>query len=110
MNGPSHSRSEPQTPPEQAPVTLPQPYRSTPVFDEISLPAALRSAHSLKAGTWGRICVIEGQLKLTYCDTHAQVLLSPEVSGLIQPQQLHFVEPLGPIKMRIDFFDTQPDG
>ena len=109
MNGPSHSRREPQKPPQE-PVTLPKPYRSTPVFDEISLPATLRSAHSLKAGTWGRICVIEGQLRLTYCDTHAEVMLSPEVSGLIQPQQLHFVEPLGPIKMRIDFFDTQPDG
>ncbi len=37
------------------------PYRSTPVFDEISLPAALRNEHSTKAGVWGLICVIEGQ-------------------------------------------------
>ncbi|MHA6770286.1 serpin family protein [Sphingobium ummariense] len=29
------------------------PYRSTPLFDEATLPAALRSEHRTKAGVWG---------------------------------------------------------
>jgi len=101
MNGPS--REQAQSNPEP-----PVPYRCTPIFDEIRLPDALRNVHSLKAGTWGKICILDGQLKLTYCDPHSVVTLSPEQSGLIQPQQLHYVEPLGPIKMRVDFYDRQP--
>jgi hypothetical protein len=43
-------------------------YRSTPVFDEVTLPAALRADHRTKAGTWGVITVLEGQLRLTFVD------------------------------------------
>lgn len=110
MNGPSQSPVQPQSHASQTHAVLPAPYRSTPVFDETTLPDALRSQHSLRTGTWGKICMIEGQLKLTYCDTQDTVILSSSVCGLIQPQQLHFVEPLGPIKMRIDFYDCPPDG
>src|SRR3546814_1000811 len=38
------------------------PYRSTPVFDETSLPAALRGEHRTKAGVWGLIRVLEGKI------------------------------------------------
>lgn len=41
MNGPS--REQAQSNPEP-----PVPYRSTPIFDEIRLPDALRNVHSLK--------------------------------------------------------------
>jgi tellurite resistance-related uncharacterized protein len=110
MNDLSQSQVQTKTGASQNHAVPPAPYRSTPIFDETSLPAALLNEHSLKAGTWGRICLIEGQVKLTYCDPHAVVTLSPERPGLIQPQQAHFVEPLGAIKMRIDFYDRQPDG
>ncbi|MGI4721607.1 MAG: DUF1971 domain-containing protein [Janthinobacterium lividum] len=110
MNDPSQSQAKPKADTSQTHAVPPAPYRSTPIFDETTLPPALLNVHSLKPGTWGQICVIEGQLKLTYCDPHATVTLSPERPGLIQPQQAHFVEPLGAIKMRIDFYDRQPDG
>lgn len=110
MNGPHQSQNQTKASTSQTHNASPAPYRSTPVFDEVSLPNALRHEHSLKAGTWGQICMLEGKLKLTYCDPRAEVTLSPGKSGLIQPQQFHFVEPLGAIKMRIDFYDRQPDG
>src|SRR3546814_2805171 len=44
------------------------PYRSTPVFDETSLPAALRGEHRTKAGVWGLIRVLEGKLQLNIID------------------------------------------
>ena len=87
-----------------------QPYRSTPVFDAASLPAALRSEHSLKAGTWGLIPVLEGQVRLVYRDPHMEVVLSPGTPGRIRPEQVHFVEPLGPFRMRVDFYNQPPDG
>jgi tellurite resistance-related uncharacterized protein len=41
----------------------PEPYNSTPVFDEKSLPDALRNEHRTKSGTWGLLRVLEGTVK-----------------------------------------------
>ncbi|WBX82989.1 DUF1971 domain-containing protein [Sphingosinicella microcystinivorans] len=84
------------------------PYRSTPVFDEHTLPAALRSRHNTKAGVWGIIRVFEGRLRLTYLDPPSEIVVEQGGSGLLRPQQDHFVEPLGPIRMRVDFYDAPP--
>lgn len=86
-----------------------QPYRSTPVFDEITLPAALRADHRTKAGTWGVIHVLEGELRLTYVDPPSSVLLSPGSPGLVLPGQTHFVTPVGPMRMRVDFHAEAPE-
>jgi len=86
----------------------PAPYRSTPVFDEASLPAALRARHSTKAGVWGMIRMIEGRLKLTYLDPPSEIILDPATPGLLLPEQPHFVEPLGPMRMQVDFYDQPP--
>ncbi|QZP09094.1 DUF1971 domain-containing protein [Caenibius sp. WL] len=86
-----------------------QPYRSTPIFDEDTLPQALRAGHNTKAGVWGVIRVLEGELRLTYLeDPPSEVLLTPGQPGLIRPQQPHFVTPLGPMKMQVDFYDQPP--
>lgn len=86
------------------------PYRSTPEFDEKTLPAALRAEHRTKAGVWGVIRVIEGRLKLTYLDPPSTTILTPELPGLILPEQPHFVEPLGAVRMQVDFYDEPPSG
>ena len=86
-----------------------EPYRSTPVFDQNTLPAALRARHSTKAGVWGVIRVLEGELRLTYLEPESSVLLTPETSGQVLPQQPHFVTPQGPMRMQVDFHDSPPD-
>ncbi len=86
-----------------------QPYRSTPVFDEGSLPAALRGEHSTKAGVWGLIRVLEGKLRLSFADPQAEQVLEPGKPGLCQPQQVHHVTPLGPMRMQVDFYDVEPE-
>ena len=93
-------------PPEMA-VT---PYRSTPVFTEETLPAALQKRHNTKAGVWGVIRVIEGELDLTFCDPHSETALRPGTPGILQPEQWHFVTLRGPMKMQIDFYDQPPPG
>lgn len=90
------------------PGTAPAPYRSTPLFDEISLPAALRARHNTKAGVWGVVRVIEGRLKLTYLDPVSDLVLQPGKPGLLRPEQPHFVEPLGAMKMQVDFYNEAP--
>lgn len=89
-------------------MTAPSPYRSTPLFDEDTLPKALRNRHNTKAGVWGLIRVIEGELKLTYVDPPSEVMLDPSRPGLILPEQVHFVIPVGAMKMRVDFYDQLP--
>ncbi len=85
-----------------------QPYRSTPVFDEASLPAALRREHRTKVGVWGVLRVLEGRLKLTYLDPPSETIITPGVPGLILPDQPHFVEPLGAMRMQVDFYSAPP--
>lgn len=84
------------------------PYRSTAVFTETTLPAALRTKHSTKAGVWGIVRVIEGRVKLTYLDPPSVITLDPHTAGLLLPEQPHFVTPVGAMKMRVDFYDRPP--
>lgn len=86
----------------------PAPYRTTPVFDEVTLPAALRAEHRTKAGVWGVIRVLEGRLGLTYAEPAGEVILDPSTPGLVHPEQTHFVTPLGAVRMQVEFYDLPP--
>ncbi len=92
----------------------PPPYKSTPVFDETTLPAALRREHRTKAGAWGVIRVLEGELRLVLDDGPGAgsdgTILTPDRPGLIHPQQTHHVEPLGRMRMQVDFYGQPPEG
>src|SRR3546814_16365027 len=59
-------------PASKPPARSYKPYRSTPVFDQDSLPGALRRGHRPKAGPWDVIRVPVGELPLP-------VLPPPEV-------------------------------
>ena len=89
--------------------TLTTPYKSTPVFDEVTLPAGLRREHRTKAGAWGIIRVLEGRLRYQVLDPNSEVILEPGRPGLILPEQPHLVEPLGPVRMQVEFYDSLPD-
>lgn len=89
--------------------TLTTPYRSTPVFDEVSLPAGLRREHRTKAGAWGVIRVLEGRLRYHVLDPGSEVILEPGRPGLILPEQPHLVEPLGRVRMQVEFYDHLPE-
>jgi tellurite resistance-related uncharacterized protein len=84
------------------------PYRSTPIFDETTLPAGLRGEHRTKAGVWGEIHVLAGSLRLTCLDPLSEVVIVPGRPGLVLPEQPHWVMPLGPVRMRVDFYDRPP--
>jgi tellurite resistance-related uncharacterized protein len=83
------------------------PYRTTAIFDQDTLPAALRREHRTKPGAWGIIRVLEGKLHLHFPDGHDE-LLSPGRAGLIRPQEPHWVEPVGRMRMQVEFYDREP--
>ena len=92
-----------------APRASPAPYRSTPVFDENSLPAGLRREHRTKAGVWGVIRVLEGRLRYDVLDPVSETILEPGRPGLVLPDVPHRVEPLGAMRMQVEFYDQKPD-
>lgn len=92
-----------------APRVSPAPYRSTPVFDENSLPAGLRREHRTKLGVWGIIRVLEGQLRYEVLDPFSETILEPGHPGVVLPDVPHRVEPLGAMRMQIEFYDQKPD-
>jgi tellurite resistance-related uncharacterized protein len=86
----------------------PVPYRSTALFDEETIPIGLRRAHSTKPGVWGVIRILEGRARLFFFDDTACRDLDPDHPGLLQPGQLHALEPVGAVRLQIDFYDRPP--
>ena len=85
-----------------------KPYRTTPMFDETSLPSGLRRDHCTKAGVWGVIRIHEGVVIYTIVGSNQEQRLTPDQPGLVLPEQLHFVTPEGPMRMQVEFYDHRP--
>lgn len=88
----------------------PTPYKTTAIWDEISLPTAIRGEHSTKAGVWGVLRVLEGEVDLVFAEPARRVRVNPSKPGLIGPQEVHHVELRGPMRMQVEFYDSDPSG
>ena len=79
-------------------------YRRTPEFTETSIPEGLRSSHRTKAGVWGRIVVLEGQLLYRVLAAPAgEVTLDADSPGIVEPEVEHEIEPLGCVRFFVEF-------
>ena len=85
------------------------PYKRTAVFDENALPAGLRREHRTKPGVWGVIRVFDGRLRYQVLEPASEVILEPGRPGLVLPEEPHRVEPLGPVRMQVEFYTHLPD-
>jgi len=85
-------------------------YKRTAEFTQDSMPAGLRRMHETKGGVWGKICVVEGRLKLRYIEDGREEILDAERFGVVCPRQAHEVEPLGPVRFHIEFYAEAPVG
>ncbi|PLK27577.1 DUF1971 domain-containing protein [Novosphingobium sp. TH158] len=85
-----------------------EPYKTTSVWTSDRLPAGIRSAHSTKAGTWGLLNVLEGEVLLVFEDGSGNVRVTPGNPGLIPPEVLHHVEPAAGAKMQVEFYHENP--
>lgn len=83
-------------------------YRSTPLFTEATVPAALLGDHSTKPGVWGRIRLVSGGLRYVVTDPRRQALardlLPASDPAIIEPEILHRVELLGPVQFQVEFW------
>ncbi len=83
------------------------PYRRTDIFTQDTVPAGLLKAHSTKAGIWGLIHVVEGELTYRIVDGRraaAERILTPATQpGLVEPEILHEVAPRGAVRFFVEF-------
>ncbi|OZI43092.1 DUF1971 domain-containing protein [Bordetella genomosp. 4] len=87
--------------------TLPagiKPYSVSPVFTPDNLPEALKTAHTVKAGTWGLLKVQSGALRYVRDSVpHAEVVLTAGQQVVIEPQVQHHVAFESPGSFQITF-------
>jgi tellurite resistance-related uncharacterized protein len=86
----------------------PEPYQTTPVFDETSLPQAIRNAHDTKQGVWGLLRVLQGEVRLVFHDPRRELVVTPDNPAPIPPQAVHHVETAGPMRMQVEFYREPP--
>jgi tellurite resistance-related uncharacterized protein/catechol 2,3-dioxygenase-like lactoylglutathione lyase family enzyme len=78
--------------------------RRTRMFDEHTVPAGLRRAHTTRAGTWGRIEVEAGALRYRIREGRGgRFVVRPGRPGIIRPEEPHDVEPLGEVRFAVQF-------
>jgi len=80
-------------------------YKSTDHFDEKSVPQGLLNDHNTKKDIWGKINVLEGKLLYTIqSDPIEKIELSPEKFGVVEPEVMHHVTPLGSVRFYVEFY------
>ena len=80
-------------------------YKRTPEFTSETVPKGLLKAHQTKAGTWGKIVIVSGQLRYRILEPLVEEhLLSVYVYGVVEPAILHEVTPIGDVTFYVEFF------
>jgi len=79
------------------------PYRRTPRFDADTIPAALRTSHTTKAGDWAKIHVERGRLRYRLLDPPRELELAAGDVGIVPPEAPHEVEPAGEVAFYVEF-------
>ena len=78
-------------------------YKSTKVFNNETIPAGLLRDHRTMAGVWGKIVVTKGEL-LFNNEAGEVIVLNREVFGVVEPQQIHAVKPIGEVEFYVEFY------
>ena len=96
------------TPPPGEWLSLPHdvaPYKRTAVFTESTIPAGLLRDHRTAPGVWGLIHVLEGRLLYRISDPNGaeRAIVPGGRPGVIEPERLHAVKPLGPVRFYVEF-------
>lgn len=80
--------------------------RTTPVFDEASVPTGLLAEHRVAAGVWGRLVVRSGTVRFVFDgdgDRSAARTVAAGASVVIPPERTHHLELLGPVTFVVEF-------
>lgn len=84
-------------------------YRRTRIFTEDTLPASLRREHRTRPGVWAVIRILDGRVRFRVIEPESVAILEPGRPGLVLPEQPHLVEPLGPVRLQLEFYRQLPE-
>ena len=89
-----------------------EPARTSPEWDQLTVPPGLLRDHRLSVGTWGVIRVLDGRLHFVMAGSPGlDVILDSTTTQAIPPSIRHHVTPLGTVRFSIDFFTgTEREG
>ena len=84
--------------------------RTSPQWDERTMPAGLTRSHRIAVGTWGRIAVHNGNLRfVARTEPELNVIVGPGSTQAIPPEVEHKVEPLNQVCFSIDFLSISQE-
>lgn len=79
--------------------------RTTPTFDESSVPAGLLRAHQVAANVWGRLVVEAGAIGFVFEDAPDDVrIVAAGQTQVIPPERPHHVVIDGPAQFAVEFY------
>ncbi|MEP3890851.1 MAG: DUF1971 domain-containing protein [Hellea sp.] len=79
-------------------------YAETPIFTEETVPKKLLNVHDTKAGTWGRLVVLEGAVDYIIPGPPlSRQTLDVKTNGIIEPTIPHNLELTGPVRFKVEF-------
>ena len=80
-------------------------YALTPVYTAHSVPAKLRSSHTTKKGTYGRLCVVAGTVQFSLQGQPKPLAtVGPGETLVILPAEPHFIEISDAAEFYIEFW------
>lgn len=83
--------------------------RTTPRFDEETVPAALLAAHRIAAGVWGRLVVHAGSLRFEFDDDPRSAhRVEAGMVQVIPPQRPHHLVVDEPVVFAVEFHRAPP--
>lgn len=86
-------------------------YGRSPDFTSGNLPAKLQSAHSIKAGTWGLLHVLEGKIRYQLEAPYSgEQLAAAGERVVIESQVPHHVEFIEPGRFFVEFYRLAEPG
>jgi len=80
-------------------------YSSSPVFDQDSVPQALRKEHRTKPGVWAKAIVSEGPIDFVLeSEPDAPITIQAGNFAIAEPEVPHHVNVTGPVKFQLEFY------
>jgi tellurite resistance-related uncharacterized protein len=80
-------------------------YKTTPEFNQETIPAGFRRDHKTAVNTWARIVVHEGSLRYVIELPHKdEYIIVPGRPGIVEPQCPHHVEITGVVRFSVEFY------
>lgn len=88
-------------------------YKEMPIWTNDTIAPGLLKIHNTKVWVYGKINVMQWELEYTIYESEewgevSTTILSPSNPGIAKPQEWHKIQPLGDVKIFVEFYKEKP--